>query len=91
MEEKGEKLSIKTKLGYGVGSVFNVMCATMVNTYMLKFYEGVIKLNGKNAGLIMLAGKITGGFSTLLVGMLSDWDKNCWIYEKCGRRKVLFY
>ena len=89
MDKESDNLSIKTKFGYGLGRVFNVMFIAMINTYMLKFYISVVQLNGTNAGLIMIVGKITGGLSTVVVGMLADREKDCWIYEKIGRRKVL--
>ena len=91
MNEEGDKMSLKAKLGYGVGTAFNMMCFGMVNTYMLAFYHGVLQLSSSNAGLIALAGRISSGVSTVIVGLLSDWDKTCWLYEKFGRRKVLLY
>ena len=91
MVDEGDKMSIKAKFGYGIGTVFNMMCFGMVNTYMLEFYQGVIQLSATNAGLIALAGRISSGLSTIIVGILSDWDQDCWLYNKFGRRKVLLY
>ena len=83
-----EKLNIKTKWGYGIGSVLNVMYVAMINTYMLMFYHGVIHLSNTHAGIVMTVGKITGGISTVVVGILSDLNVDCWIYKNYGRRKV---
>ena len=91
MDEGGEKISIKTQIAYGLGAVFAMMCSTMVNTYMLEFYHIVIKLNSTNAGLIMLVGRVASGVSTLKVGFLIDWGKDCWLYKRFGQRKVLLY
>ena len=91
MEEEEDKLSIKIKFGFGVGRIFNNLCDVMVNTYMLKFYHSVIKLEGTNAGLIMLVGKIAGGLSTFIVGMMSGGDNVCWMYKSFGKRKVLLH
>ena len=71
MGDGSDNLSFKTKFGYGCSRVFNVMYISMINTYMLKFYTSVIQLNGTNAGLIMIVGKITGGLSTVVVGTVS--------------------
>ena len=88
MSEDSEKLGMKTKIGYGAGAVFNVMCLHAINSYMLIFYHAVVHLSNKNVGLIVLIGRISGGFSTLLVGFFCDFDKHCWIYDRYGKRKV---
>ena len=83
------KLDLKTKLGYGAGGVLNVMAVTMINSYLLIYYHGVLHLSNQNAGIIMLVGKISGGVSTILIGIVSDLSmKNCWLYSRFGKRKV---
>ena len=83
------KLDLKTKLGYGAGGVLNNMAVTMINSYLLIYYHGVLHLSNQNAGIIMLVGKISGGVSTILIGIVSDLSmKNCWLYSRFGKRKV---
>ena len=83
------KLDLKTKLGYGAGGVLNVMAVTMINSYLLIYYHGVLHLSNQNAGIIMLVGKISGGVFTILIGIVSDLSmKNCWLYSRFGKRKV---
>ena len=85
-------LDLKTKLGYGAGGVLNVMAVTMINSYLLMFYHGVINLSNRNAGIIMLVGKISGGISNILIGVISDITiENCWLYNHFGKRKVCIY
>ena len=85
-------LDLKTKLGYGAGGVLNVMSVTMINSYLLMFYHGVIHLSNRNAGIIMLVGKISGGISNILIGFISDITiENCWLYNRFGKRKVCIY
>ena len=89
MSRDSPELNLKTKIGYGAGGVMNVMFLTMINSYMLLFYHAVVHLSNTNAGLITLIGRITGGLSSILVGLLSGLDKDCWIYRNYGKRKVL--
>ena len=88
MAENSVKFSMKTKIGYGAGAVLNVMLFTMINSYMLLFYHAVVNLSHTNAGLITLIGRIIGGLSSIIIGILADLDKDCWIYRNYGKRKV---
>ena len=88
MTVKGS-VSLVTKLGYGTGHILNDMCAYLWFTYMLLFFHSVIQLSNTNAGLIVLIGQIADGISTILVGILSDQERNIWIYMSYGKRKVM--
>ena len=89
MSRDSPELNTKTKIGYGAGGVMNVMFLTMINSYMLLFYHAVVHLSNTNAGFITLIGRITGGLSSILVGLLSGLDKDCRLYRNYGKRKVL--
>ena len=69
--------------------MFNGMCIHVVSSYMLIFYQAVMRLSTTNAGLIVTISRISGGLSTLVVGFLSDVDKRFWIYDHFGKRKVI--
>ena len=84
-----EQMNVRTKFGYGTGHVFNDMCGCMWFTYLLLFYHSVVRLNNTNTGLLFIIGQITNGLATILVGILSDLDKDCWIYLHYGKRKVI--
>ena len=89
MSENAGKLDMKTNIGYAGGEMFNCMCQQLINSYMLIFYQAVMRLSNTNAGLILTICRISGGLSTLVVGFLSDVDKHFWIYHHYGKRKVI--
>ena len=87
--ETNSKLGIVTRLGYGTGHVLNDMTATILLSYFLLFFHNVIQSSNTNAGLILMAGQVVDGISSILVGMLSDKDFDIWIYLHYGKRKVM--
>ena len=87
--ETNLKLGIVTRLGYGTGHVLNDMTATILLSYFLLFFHNVIQSSNTNAGLILMAGQVVDGISSILVGMLSDRDFDIWIYLHYGKRKVM--
>ena len=89
MSENSRKLDMKTNIAYPAGIIFSSMCIHLSSSYMLIFYQAVMGLSNTNAGLILTIGRISGGFSTLVVGFLADIDKHSWIYDHYGKRKVI--
>nr|XP_045625267.1 major facilitator superfamily domain-containing protein 12-like [Procambarus clarkii]XP_045625268.1 major facilitator superfamily domain-containing protein 12-like [Procambarus clarkii]XP_045625269.1 major facilitator superfamily domain-containing protein 12-like [Procambarus clarkii]XP_045625270.1 major facilitator superfamily domain-containing protein 12-like [Procambarus clarkii]XP_045625271.1 major facilitator superfamily domain-containing protein 12-like [Procambarus clarkii]XP_0456252 len=77
-----------TKLSYGVGHVFNDLCASMWFTYLLMYYEKVLLFSPTMAGLVLLVGQIADGISTPLVGIFSDKENKLPVCARYGRRKV---
>ena len=71
------------RLAYGVGHVFNDMCASMWFTYLILFYHKVIMLNNAFAGLLLLIGQVTDALATPIIGYLCDH-----IHFRYGRRKT---
>ena len=69
---------------YGVGHVFNDLCASLWFTYLLLFYHAVIELGNSYAGLLILIGQTADAISTPIVGMASDRTK----FRYYGRRKI---
>lgn len=75
------------KLAYGVGHVFNDMCASVWFTYTLVYLTKVLLFTDKSAGLLMLIGQVVDALSTPAVGYESDrtgWIRLC---VKYGKRK----
>lgn len=77
-----------TKLCYGVGHIFNDLCASMWFSYLLIFYEKVLEFDPITAGLVLLVGQIADGLSTPVVGIFSDKENKIPICARYGRRKV---
>ncbi|KAK7075196.1 Major facilitator superfamily domain-containing protein 12 [Halocaridina rubra] len=86
MEEKS--MPWLTKLSYGVGHVFNDLCASMWFTYLLIYYEKVLEFDPTMAGLVLLVGQIADGMSTPIVGIFSDKENKIPMCARYGRRKV---
>ena len=76
-------LSLFRKLAYGVGHVFNDMCASMWFTYLLVFFHFVVRLNNTYAGLLLLIGQIADASATPIIGFLCDKTRT-----RYGRRKT---
>lgn len=86
MEKKS--LPWVTKVSYGVGHVFNDLCASMWFTYLLVYYENVLRFDSTVAGLILMTGQIADGLSTPVVGIFSDKENKIPLCARYGRRKV---
>ena len=71
------------KLAYGVGHVFNDMCASMWFTYLLVFFHFVIRLENVYAGLLLLIGQVADAAATPIIGFLCDKTRT-----RYGRRKT---
>ena len=79
-------LSRCTRLAYGVGHVFNDLCASIWFTYLLVFLQRVAGFSHYQAGLLLFWGQLIDALCTPVIGYVSDWHsavKHC-----CGRQKV---
>ena len=66
------KLPALRKLTYGVGHVFNDLCAGMFFSYLILFFTKVVLLDNLYAGLLILIGQTVDAISTPIVGFLCD-------------------
>jgi len=86
--EPTKKLPFRLVLGYGLGHVFNDICASLWFTYLLIFLQKVLKFNSADAGLVMLTGQLADGVSTTFVGLIADRAAQCLpLCRRYGRRK----
>ena len=82
----GEKLRMRTKLGFGVGSSADGAILLAFNTWNFLFYNQVLGLSGTLAGLAVTISLVLDGVSEPLIGSLSDrWR------SKLGRRHPFLY
>lgn len=70
------RLSILQRGAYGVGHVFNDMCASMWFTYFILFFHAVLRIPNLYAGLLVLIGQTADGLATPVVGFLCDRTEN---------------
>ena len=73
------------KLSYGVGHIFNDLCASMWFTYLILFYHKVLMIDNALAGTILLVGQTADALATPIIGYLCDVTP-FW-YKGFGRRK----
>ena len=66
------QLSRFTRLAYGVGHVFNDMCASMWFTYLLVYLQRIAGFSHNQAGLLLFWGQLVDSLCTPVVGYLSD-------------------
>ena len=87
-EIQGEVLGIKLTVGYATGHVCMDIISCIIGSYMMVFYQNVVGLNSTNVGLISFVAALVGGFSSPIIGFLSDIAPNNWMCNQFGRRKV---
>lgn len=66
------------KFCYGLGHIFNDLCAAMWFSYTLFFFQIVLQIEPGTAGTLMMVGQVTDSLATPAAGLLVD---------KCGNRK----
>lgn len=64
--------SIWSKLGFGLGHIFNDLCASIWFSYLMLFLKNVLTLNGSGAAGLLMFGQIVDATATPVVGILSD-------------------
>ncbi len=76
------KLSLKTKISYGICDLGGNLFFTVMGFYLLNFLTDKVLLGASLAGAALLIGKLWDAVSDPLVGYLSDRTKH-----KMGRRR----
>ena len=67
-----DRPSIRNKVGFAMGHTLNDMCGAMWFNYFVLFITKVLGFSNIFAGVMMLIGQFTNGFSTIIIGILSD-------------------
>lgn len=81
-----DRLSIKTKLGYGLGEMAEGVKTATLETFLFFYYVQVIGLQGSLVGLALLIALLFDGISDPLIGQLSDRTAT-----RLGRRHPYLY
>ncbi|KAJ2947918.1 hypothetical protein O0L34_g9709 [Tuta absoluta] len=65
---------------FGLGHVFNDLCAAMWFSYVMLFFQAVLDMKASLAGTMLLLGQVVDALATPIVGMLADRfsTKKCW-------------
>lgn len=80
------KLSVGTKLGYGVGDLGGNLFFTLLSFWALNYLTDTVGLAAAGAGAALMAGKLWDAFVDPLVGVASDRTKTRW-----GRRRPYLF
>nr|XP_021206172.1 uncharacterized protein LOC101741261 isoform X1 [Bombyx mori] len=70
---------------YGLGHVYNDLCAAMWFSYMLLFFQAVLDMRAVVAGAMLLLGQVVDALATPVVGVLADkyGTKKAWHLTGC--------
>ncbi|CAH0405343.1 unnamed protein product [Chilo suppressalis] len=66
------RLRIGQKIFFGIGHVYNDLCAAMWFSYMMLFFQAVLHMRAAVAGTMLLLGQIVDALATPAVGILAD-------------------
>jgi glycoside/pentoside/hexuronide:cation symporter, GPH family len=82
----GDKLSVFTKLAYGVGEMAEGVKTAALETFLFFYYVQVVGLSGSLAGLALLLALLFDGVTDPLIGNFSDN-----LRTRFGRRHPFLY
>jgi oligogalacturonide transporter len=82
MEEKSEKLSWRTRIGYGVGDVYGGGSVVVISFYYLIFLTDVVRITPALAGTVILISKIYDSITDPFEGLIADRTRT-----RLGRRR----
>ncbi|WP_440874133.1 MFS transporter [Thalassotalea sp. PLHSN55] len=78
MQDNKNKLTIKEKIGYGLGDTASNIVFQMVANFMLIFYTDVYGISAAAAGTLLLAVRLFDGFTDPLMGGIADRTRTKW-------------
>ncbi len=82
----GRRVSLSTKLAYGVGTIAYGVKDNGFSTFLLLFYNQVVGLPAQAVGLAIMAALVVDAFADPLIGHWSDNTRSRW-----GRRHPFMY
>lgn len=69
------KISLKEKIGYGLGDAGTNIAWRTMSTFLLIFYTDVYGLSPATAGLLLLIARLSDGVTDIIMGMIGDRTK----------------
>lgn len=79
-EEMESTMTFLQKTGFGLGHVYNDLCAGVWFSYTLLFMQGVLQMPSFRAGTLVMLGQVGDALATPIVGILADkyYTKRIW-------------
>lgn len=78
MQNEVQKISIKEKIGYGVGDTASNLFFQITIYFLLIFYTDVFGLNPKDAALMFLLTRVWDAINDPIMGALADRTRTRW-------------
>ena len=78
MSSKSDGLSLKVKLGYGIGDIAICLYWSGVGLYLLYFYTDVVGISPELAGLIYAIGMIWDALTDPYMGFIAERTRSRW-------------
>jgi oligogalacturonide transporter len=82
MEAKSERLSWRTKIGYGMGDTYGGGSGVVISFYYLIFLTDVVRISPALAGTVILISKIYDSITDPFEGLIADRTRT-----RLGRRR----
>ncbi|EDO39553.1 predicted protein, partial [Nematostella vectensis] len=79
-------LSLRERLTYGAGQVFNDLCASVWLTYLLIYFHKVVGLSSAKTGYLFVIAQLVDAIATPFIGIACDRYVP-WCFAFYGRRK----
>ncbi|XP_072391386.1 major facilitator superfamily domain-containing protein 12-like isoform X1 [Diabrotica undecimpunctata] len=76
------------KLSYGLGHIFNDLCAAMWFSYTLFFLQVVLEMKSTTAGFLLMIGQIVDSLATPIVGYCIDYIEYRRLWHLAGTGAV---
>ena len=80
------KLTLRTKLGFGIGDLGGNLFFTIMGFYLLYFFTDVVGLVPALAGTALMIGKVWDAITDPITGYYSDRTRTRW-----GRRRPYMF
>lgn len=71
-DQMKSSLSFFQKIGFGLGHVYNDLCAGVWFSYTLLFMQGSLQMSSEEAGILLMLGQVGDALATPIVGILTD-------------------
>ncbi|OWR40964.1 major facilitator superfamily domain-containing protein 12-like isoform X1 [Danaus plexippus] len=75
---------------YGLGHIYNDLCAAMWFSYMMLFFQAVMEMRAVISGAMLLLGQVVDALATPVVGILADKYSTKKIWHLTGSALVTF-